>query len=133
MQVPMLPNPTPMPLPPPPSPSPVKPRPPVPMPSPMFALNRSPTALTLSGRSEEHTSELQSPDHLASRLLLEKTTDEPKPYLSRHLAAAPTPIANIAGRIASGPATPNPDDRVCAHGRSPRNNTGLPRRTTTSE
>src|SRR5207244_10663025 len=28
--------------------------------------------LTWSGRSEEHTSELQSPDHLVCRLLLEK-------------------------------------------------------------
>src|SRR5947208_12864894 len=27
-----------------------------------------------AGRSEEHTSELQSPDHLVCRLLLEKTT-----------------------------------------------------------
>src|SRR5258708_27958486 len=27
---------------------------------------------TLSGRSEEHTSELQSPDHLVCRLLLDK-------------------------------------------------------------
>src|SRR5947208_14700108 len=29
-------------------------------------------ALTTSARSEEHTSELQSPDHLVCRLLLEK-------------------------------------------------------------
>src|SRR5258708_27533012 len=29
-------------------------------------------ALSLTGRSEEHTSELQSPDHLVCRLLLEK-------------------------------------------------------------
>src|SRR5258708_8844678 len=29
-------------------------------------------AAPLSGRSEEHTSELQSPDHLVCRLLLEK-------------------------------------------------------------
>src|SRR5258708_39264372 len=28
----------------------------------------------ISGRSEEHTSELQSPDHLVCRLLLEKKT-----------------------------------------------------------
>src|SRR5258708_29770408 len=33
----------------------------------------NPTSLGLSGnRSEEHTSELQSPDHLVCRLLLEK-------------------------------------------------------------
>src|SRR5690348_17588684 len=30
------------------------------------------TAITASGRSEEHTSELQSPVHLVCRLLLEK-------------------------------------------------------------
>src|SRR5258708_32087747 len=30
------------------------------------------SALELNGRSEEHTSELQSPDHLVCRLLLEK-------------------------------------------------------------
>src|SRR5574344_2475945 len=30
------------------------------------------TKLTLENRSEEHTSELQSPDHLVCRLLLEK-------------------------------------------------------------
>src|SRR5258708_27113882 len=36
----------------------------------------------LRGRSEEHTSELQSPDHLVCRLLLEKK----KPYSSRNLA-----------------------------------------------
>src|SRR5258708_12781289 len=31
------------------------------------------------GRSEEHTSELQSPDHLVCRLLLEKKTVQPEP------------------------------------------------------
>src|SRR5258708_20728555 len=31
--------------------------------------------LEKGGRSEEHTSELQSPDHLVCRLLLEKKTD----------------------------------------------------------
>src|SRR5258708_18999658 len=31
-----------------------------------------PGVLLFSGRSEEHTSELQSPDHLVCRLLLEK-------------------------------------------------------------
>src|SRR5207244_8396038 len=33
---------------------------------------RSPSRAASSGRSEEHTSELQSPDHLVCRLLLEK-------------------------------------------------------------
>src|SRR5258708_25072331 len=32
----------------------------------------STTGATYAGRSEEHTSELQSPDHLVCRLLLEK-------------------------------------------------------------
>src|SRR5258708_21991622 len=32
-------------------------------------------SLRTSSRSEEHTSELQSPDHLVCRLLLEKTKD----------------------------------------------------------
>src|SRR5207244_12889417 len=31
-----------------------------------------PRGVTFGGRSEEHTSELQSPDHLVCRLLLEK-------------------------------------------------------------
>src|SRR3990170_6724841 len=39
-------------------------------------------------RSEEHTSELQSPDHLVFRLLLEQTTTQvPSPI--RHLPATP--------------------------------------------
>src|SRR5258708_27211725 len=33
-------------------------------------------ALACSARSEEHTSELQSPDHLVCRLLLEKKKEE---------------------------------------------------------
>src|SRR5258708_16669109 len=33
---------------------------------------------TANRRSEEHTSELQSPDHLVCRLLLEKKKDEPR-------------------------------------------------------
>src|SRR5258708_12726994 len=33
---------------------------------------REPTCCSTSARSEEHTSELQSPDHLVCRLLLEK-------------------------------------------------------------
>src|SRR5947208_11505917 len=39
-----------------------------------------------AGRSEEHTSELQSPDHLVCRLLLEKNNlgnDRPRPDLLR--------------------------------------------------
>src|SRR6185436_20273287 len=40
-----------------------------------------PAGLVVAGprrRSEEHTSELQSPDHLVCRLLLEKKKKEPK-------------------------------------------------------
>src|SRR5258708_13527988 len=35
-------------------------------------------------RSEEHTSELQSPDHLVCRLLLEKNKNESDKYLTAH-------------------------------------------------
>src|SRR5258708_28457602 len=43
-------------------------------------------ALCLIVRSEEHTSELQSPDHLVCRLLLEKkkTASERLPTISSH-------------------------------------------------
>src|SRR5258708_13754304 len=37
-----------------------------------YSLARPPGAMELPFRSEEHTSELQSPDHLVCRLLLEK-------------------------------------------------------------
>src|SRR5258708_23008696 len=37
------------------------------------------TSLPCRRRSEEHTSELQSPDHLLCRLLLEKKKQEPLP------------------------------------------------------
>src|SRR5258708_30667358 len=39
----------------------------------------------INGRSEEHTSELQSPDHLVCRLLLEKkkSTQLPPPFIAR--------------------------------------------------
>src|SRR5258708_22217510 len=40
-----------------------------------------------AGRSEEHTSELQSPDHLVCRLLLEKKTQTPKNLAEIHLRA----------------------------------------------
>src|SRR5258708_18800087 len=38
---------------------------------------RGATRARLQGRSEEHTSELQSPDHLVCRLLLEKKKSAP--------------------------------------------------------
>src|SRR5258708_23865534 len=40
--------------------------------SPRWFAARSPRPTSLATRSEEHTSELQSPDHLVCRLLLEK-------------------------------------------------------------
>src|SRR5258708_13142470 len=43
-------------------------------------------ALVAMGRSEEHTSELQSPDHLVCRLLLEK-----KKHTPPHPTTKPTP------------------------------------------
>src|SRR5258708_20846745 len=39
---------------------------------PVGATHRVPIKARIDGRSEEHTSELQSPDHLVCRLLLEK-------------------------------------------------------------
>src|SRR5258708_28336821 len=61
-------------------------RPLVPSPRP-GSVARPRAALTLETRSEEHTSELQSPDHLVCRLLLEK-----KKNIDRHrLAAHSTP------------------------------------------
>src|SRR5207244_13452106 len=44
---------------------------------PLARFSRARAAPGATGRSEEHTSELQSPDHLVCRLLLEKK----KPYL----------------------------------------------------
>src|SRR5258708_20082326 len=40
---------------------------------------------TSSPRSEEHTSELQSPDHLVCRLLLEKKKNTKKTILPQHI------------------------------------------------
>src|SRR5947208_10128199 len=56
-----------------------------------------------SERSEEHTSELQSPDHLVCRLLLEKKkkTDTHTTYNKATKLSRPKPIVwcnNIAGR-----------------------------------
>src|SRR5258708_24422342 len=44
-------------------------------------VSRAAEAHLFNGRSEEHTSELQSPDHLVCRLLLEKK----KNYTTRHI------------------------------------------------
>src|SRR5258708_27501584 len=45
--------------------------------------------VTALSRSEEHTSELQSPDHLVCRLLLEKKKSTGPPVLARNLALDP--------------------------------------------
>src|SRR5438876_7402695 len=45
--------------------------------------SRAPT-LTAGPRSEEHTSELQSPVHLVCRLLLEKKNDKMPPHRRAH-------------------------------------------------
>src|SRR5258708_19798610 len=47
-------------------------------------------------RSEEHTSELQSPDHLVCRLLLEKKKKYAKPY---SVLTHPTTLAPIAAYL----------------------------------
>src|SRR3990170_4516040 len=52
------------------------------------------------GRSEEHTSELQSPDHLVCRLLLEKTARQSLPLRPLMRSRPPPPL------IASGPSEP---------------------------
>src|SRR5258708_10096068 len=53
-----------------------------------------------TGRSEEHTSELQSPDHLVCRLLLEK---KKQPHRNsrplRETVPAPTPPHRVMQRI----------------------------------
>src|SRR5258708_23674233 len=43
----------------------------------------------LDSRSEEHTSELQSPDHLVCRLLLEKKKNQPNRSTGNPKASAP--------------------------------------------
>src|SRR5258708_11631269 len=48
-------------------------------------------------RSEEHTSELQSPDHLVCRLLLEKKKKRKRPSESRHSIHALPHVATGCG------------------------------------
>src|SRR5258708_27027202 len=49
-------------------------------------------------RSEEHTSELQSPDHLVCRLLLEKKKSMPHPSTSSRHRQGLTPLAFVSSR-----------------------------------
>src|SRR5258708_4904047 len=61
----------------------------------------STTRRTSKNRSEEHTSELQSPDHLVCRLLLEKKKNDTQPaplsveliYLSKELGHSGAGVA----------------------------------------
>src|SRR3990170_858135 len=66
------------------------------------------------GRSEEHTSELQSPDHLVCRLLLEKK--KPRARHPPHLdSAPPAPVAPIAPprrRPVGRPSPPGPGPAI---------------------
>src|SRR5258708_28670141 len=47
-------------------------------------------------RSEEHTSELQSPDHLVCRLLLEKKKKEEPKHAAQRPGARPAPHSDAA-------------------------------------
>src|SRR5258708_27746104 len=52
-------------------------------------------------RSEEHTSELQSPDHLVCRLLLEKKKEDKNASASLEVAARLTAADTLCMRIAT--------------------------------
>src|SRR5258708_19702795 len=59
-------------------------------------------------RSEEHTSELQSPDHLVCRLLLAKNTSKTPPSLpaTRSPTPSPPPHPSSPSSPISHPSTP---------------------------
>src|SRR5258708_23895968 len=67
---------------------------PDPHPPPGHATSRSPRPARTSrrGRSEEHTSELQSPDHLVCRLLLEKKKEQVDDVMPSHQQTASTTV-----------------------------------------
>src|SRR5947208_279684 len=59
----------------------------------------------LRGRSEEHTSELQSPDHLVCRLLLEKKNTSTQELYARpdaHIGSTATPVFTYSASPAPG-------------------------------
>src|SRR5258708_28267466 len=61
-----------------------------------FQILHAPTlklATSERARSEEHTSELQSPDHLVYRLLLEKKTTQQKDSTTRHTLTSSVPVS----------------------------------------
>src|SRR4051794_27863674 len=61
----------------------------------VFCLKNKSETLAIMSRSEEHTSELQSPVHLVCRLLLEKKTEMALP---RHALPRPRERDEILGR-----------------------------------
>src|SRR5258708_10867725 len=68
-------------------------------------------------RSEEHTSELQSPDHLVCRLLLEKKKNKLRtPYIRTVITSITRMVAPIAQKSFSN-AEPGPIH--CGHGDAP--------------
>src|SRR5258708_29880999 len=60
-------------------------------------------ACRVAGRSEEHTSELQSPDHLVCRLLLEKKKKIQKQRLRKLKGMGTCGISLTAGRTTRHP------------------------------
>src|SRR5258708_21718297 len=67
-------------------------------------------------RSEEHTSELQSPDHLACRLLLEKKRPPPATQLAapQPRVAAPRPRQGPVIMPPARPSSPRPPSEASA-------------------
>src|SRR5258708_9694802 len=73
--------------------------------------------MQMKTRSEEHTSELQSPDHLVCRLLLEKKKKQnspPHPRLPGKRATLPQPPRRspCAGTAAKSASRASPPDRA---------------------
>src|SRR5258708_21807671 len=62
--------------------------------------------LRVEARSEEHTSELQSPDHLVCRLLLEKKKNATKAHLPEALMTMCSPGKTSKPTLLLGQATP---------------------------
>src|SRR5258708_9437991 len=72
-----------------------------------------------AARSEEHTSELQSPDHLVCRLLLEKKKQEPRGP-ARARPAAPNGAGSGEDLIQRPPRYPAAESRARLHRTSTR-------------
>src|SRR5258708_11230311 len=72
----------------------------------LIQLDQNRVADFLDDRSEEHTSELQSPDHLVCRLLLEKKNEVEPPKMTsisdvRITAAVASSSASLSARLAT--------------------------------